>query len=219
MRSALALVLAVAAAAAGGSARAENDPSARIQAEIQAALPAELTVVDVRVPRALAGADGPIQVDWRRPARAGWLTLRVRIGDRSGWVRARAAAVTPVVVAARDLPVGAVIGEADVRIEMRPAGSAATIAGLEGVVGRAVRQPIASGAPLSPAALDRAAPLARGTPVTALVRRGRLAVTAAGTLERPAPIGQPTSVRLRSTGRVVRGRLIDSKTVLVEVSP
>jgi hypothetical protein len=38
-------------------------------------------------------------------------------------------------------------------------------------------------------------------------------------LERAAAVGEPTSVRLRATGRVVRGRLIDSQTVLVEVSP
>ncbi|HWM88609.1 MAG TPA: flagellar basal body P-ring formation chaperone FlgA [Kofleriaceae bacterium] len=211
---ALALALAVPAAA-------RADTSDRIRAEIDSALPAELRAVEIRVPKALssAGSDS-IQVDWSRPARPGWLSLRVRAGDRSGWVRARLAAVAATVVAARDLPAGHRIGEADVRVEMRPiAPGSQPIAGIEGVVGRALRQPAAAGAPLAQSALDRAAPMPRGHQVTALVRRGRLSISAAGVLERAAPIGQDTTVRLRATGRVVRGRLVDSRTVLLEVSP
>jgi flagella basal body P-ring formation protein FlgA len=107
-----------------------------------------------------------------------------------------------------------------VRVELRPAApGAATAAAVEEVVGRALRRPVAAGAPLPAAALERAAPFPRGHLVTALVRRGRLTISAAGALERPAPVGQPTAVRLRATGRVVRGRLVDPSTVLVEVSP
>jgi flagella basal body P-ring formation protein FlgA len=217
----LALCLGLAgAAAASGTALADVED--RIRGEIDAALPADLRAVEVRVPASLARAgSGAVAVDWSRPARPGWITLRVRAGDRSGWVRARLAAVLPTVVAARDLPAGHALGEADVRIELRPAAAGAppAIAGLEGVLGRALRQPIAAGAPVPAAALERSAPLPRGHQVTALVRRGRLAINAAGVLERAAAVGQPTSVRLRATGRVVRGRLIDSQTVLVEVSP
>jgi len=216
----LAACLALAAAAAPGLALAGAED--QIRAEIDAALPADLRAVEVRVPASLARAGaGAVAVDWSRPARPGWITLRVRAGERSGWVRARLAAVLPTVVAARDLPAGHAIGEADVRVELRPAaaGGPPAIAGLEGVLGRALRQPLAAGAAVPATALERSAPLPRGHRVTALVRRGRLAITATGVLERPAPVGQPTSVRLRATGRVVRGRLIDSHTVLVEVSP
>ncbi len=207
------------AAAAPGLARAGTEE--RIRAEIDGALPADLRAVELRVPASLARAgSGAVSVDWRRPARPGWITLRVRAGERTGWVRARLAAVQPTVVAARDLPAGHAVGEADVRVEPRPAAAgAAPIAGIEAVVGRALRQPVAAGAPVPAGALERAAPLPRGHQVTALVRRGNLAIAAAGVLERAAPIGQPTSVRLHATGRVVRGRLIDSHTVLVEVSP
>ncbi|HTE54147.1 MAG TPA: flagellar basal body P-ring formation chaperone FlgA [Kofleriaceae bacterium] len=227
MRVTLTLTLALAAAlalVAPGLARA--DSAERIRGEIQSALPAELTAIEVRVPRALADASdtAPVQVDWRRPARSGWLTLQVRIGQKSGWVRARVAAVSPTVVAVLDLPAGHVIAAADVKVELRPTGAAgaaraATLVGLEGVVGRALRAPVAAGAAVPAAALERAAPLPRGHPVKALVRRGGLSITTYGVLERPAPIGQTTLVRLRATGRVVRGRLIDSDTVLIEVSP
>lgn len=207
------------AAAAPGVARAGAEE--QIRAEIDGALPASLRAVEVRVPAQLARAGaGAFSVDWRRPARPGWITLRVRAGDRTGWVRARLAAVQPTVVAARDLPAGHAVGEADVRVELRPvAAGAAPIAGIEGVIGRALRQPVAAGAPVPAGALERAAPLPRGHQVTAIVRRGNLAVAAAGVLERAAPIGGPTSVRLHATGRVVRGRLVDPQTVLVEVSP
>jgi flagella basal body P-ring formation protein FlgA len=200
---------------------ARADTAEQIRAEIQSALPDELSAVEVRVPSSLAGAAAEqVVVDWQRPARPGWLTLRVRIGDRSGWVRARVAAVVPAVVAVRDLAAGHVIAEADVRVEMRPAaaGANAAIGGLEGAVGRALRQPVAAGATLPSGALERAAPLPRGHEVTALVRRGRLSISAAAVLERSAAIGQVTTARLRATGRVVRGRLIDSETILIEVS-
>jgi flagella basal body P-ring formation protein FlgA len=207
------------AAAAPGVARAGIEEE--IRAEIDGALPASLRAVEVRVPAHLARAgSGAVSIDWRRPARPGWITLRVRAGQRDGWVRARLASVQPTVVAARDLPAGHTVGDADVRIEQRPvAAGSDPIAGLEGVVGRALRQPVGAGAPFAAAALERAAPLPRGHQVTALVRRGNLAIAAGGVLERAAPIGHATSVRLHATGRVVRGRLIDSQTVLVEVSP
>lgn len=215
----LLLALALAGTAlAPASARA--DATDRIRTEIEAGLPDGLSAVEVVVPPRLASAgDGEITVDWRRPARPGWLTLRVRAGRSEGWVRARLAALASVVVAARDLPAGHTIGEDDVRVELRPAPAAnAAMAGVEGVVGRALRRPVAAGAPVPAAALERAAPLPRGQDVTAVVRRGRLSITAAGVLERPAPVGQATTVRLRATGRVVRGRLIDSHTVLIEVN-
>lgn len=189
-----------------------------IRAEIQAALPAELHAVEVRVPSALERAAGDVEVSWRRAARPGWLTLRVRVGDRSGWVRAHIARLVPSVVAARDLPAGHRIADADVRVEMRPAGRGETIAGVDGVVGRALRQPVAAGAALAAGSLERGAPLPRGHQVTARVERGRLSITASGVLERPAPIGGATQVRLRN-GHVVRGRLVDSNTVLIEGSP
>jgi flagella basal body P-ring formation protein FlgA len=188
-------------------------------------LPPELHAAEVRVPSSIErGPGGDVEVTWRRAARPGWLTLRVRVGDRAGWVRARLAAVLPAVVAARDLAAGHSIVEEDVRVEMRPAParaskSGAVMSGVEGVVGRVLRQPVAAGAPVPPGSLERSAPLPRGHQVTAQVRRGRLSISAAGVLERPASIGGPTLVRLRSSGHVVRGRLIDSHTVLIEVSP
>jgi flagella basal body P-ring formation protein FlgA len=200
---------------AAGPARA--DTAERVRAEIQSALPDELSAIEVRLPKALERESaGEVIIDWR-PARAGWLALKVRIGERAGWVRARVAAVAPAAIATRDLPAGHVVADVDIRVEMRPAGADA-IAGAEGAVGRALRRPVAAGAPLSASALERAAPLPRGHQVTALVRRGRLSVSTAGVLERAAPIGEATSVRLRATGRVVRGRLIDSQTVLIEGS-
>jgi len=213
------------AARADTAAAARADVGERIRIEVQAGLPAELSAIEVRLPAGLAGASAnpatPIAIDWSRAARPGWLTLRVTVGTRSGWVRARIAALSPSVVAVRDLPAGHVVGEEDVRVEMRPvaAHGGAAIAGLEGAVGRALRQPVSAGGVLLSGALERAAPFPRGQPVTALIRRGRLTISAAGVLERSAPIGQETTVRLRATGRVVRGRLIDSHTVLIEVSP
>jgi len=213
----LALALAAAALLAPGVARA--DATARIRAEIEAALPGDLRAVEVRVPSSLAGAGGAIAIDWSRPARPGWITLRVRAGERSGWVRTRLAALAATVVAARDLPAGHSMAEADVRVELRAASAGPVLAGVESVIGRALRQPVAAGAPIPAAALERAAPLPRGHQVNALVRRGRLSISAAGLLERPAPVGQTTTVRLRATGRIVHGRLVDSNTVIVEVSP
>jgi flagella basal body P-ring formation protein FlgA len=200
---------------------ARADVSDQIRAEIDAALPAQLRAVDLRVPASLASArSGAIAIDWRRPARPGWTTLRVQVGERSGWVRARLAALTATLIAVRDLPAGHTLDAADVRIEQRAAFTAnPSIDSIEGAIGRALRRPVAAGAAIPPAALERAAPLPRGHMVTAHIRRGSLSVSAAGVLERAAPIGSATSVRLRATGRVVRGRLVDAQTVVIEVSP
>lgn len=218
---ALGLAGALALGAPGAALAGSSD---RIQGEIQAALPAELGVVELRVPRPLEHIGGaPIHIDWRRPARPGWLTLKITAGARSGWVRARIAEITPVVVAIRALPAGHVIGPDDVAIETRAIDRRglrpSALVALEAAIGRTVRVAVGAGAAVPPGSLERAAPLPRGHIVKAVVRRGGLTIATAGALERPAPIGEATSVRLRSTGRVVPGRLIDSHTVLLEVTP
>ena len=210
------------ALALGAPAVALAGSSDRIQGEIQSALPAELGVVELRVPRPLEHiGDAPIQIDWRRPARTGWLTLRITAGAKSGWVRARIAQVTPVVIATRALPAGHVIGPDDVALEARAIdrpGPRAALLGVEAAIGRTVRVAVGAGAAVPPGSLERSAPLPRGHLVKALVRRGGLTISTAGALERPASIGAATTVRLRSTGRVVAGRLIDSHTVVLEVT-
>jgi flagella basal body P-ring formation protein FlgA len=217
----LLVALGLAGALALGAPVALAGPGDRIQGEIQSALPAELSVVELRVPRPLEHiGDAPIQIDWRRPARTGWLTLRVTAGAKSGWVRARLAQVIPVVIATRALPPGHVIGPDDVAVEARAVDRrGAALLGVEAAIGRTVRVAVGAGAAVPPGALERSAPLPRGHLVKAVVKRGGLTISTAGALERPASIGAATSVRLRSTGRVVQGRLIDSATVLLEMHP
>ena len=209
------------ALALGAPAAALAGSSDRIQGEIQSALPAELSVVELRVPRPLEHiGDAPIQIDWRRPARTGWLTLRVTAGAKNGWVRARIAQVTPVVIATRALPPGHVIGPGDVAVEARaverPGARGGALVGVEAAIGRTVRVAVGAGAAVPAGALERSAPLPRGHQVKAVIRRSGLTISTAGAMERPAAIGEATSVRLRSTGKVVPGRLIDSDTVLLE---
>jgi flagella basal body P-ring formation protein FlgA len=183
------------------------------QARVEASLPADLAVVDMELPRSLAKANGDVSVNWTSPPRVGWVSVQMQVGSKKGYARVQLAKVRSVAVAKRPLLKGAKVGAGDVAIEAR---GVADHDGLETLpVGAEIVRDVPAGELVREADVARPAPLARGTKVLVVVRRGGISVSTSGQLERPARPGDETQVRL-AAGRLLAGRLTDSATVVVE---
>lgn len=209
---------------------AHATPPARatgVEAQVAAAaarqLPAGLALTDVRVPRALAGAAdaADVVVTFVTAPRAGRASVKVALRDaaghtRAGWATLVVARVRTVLVAARALPAGATLAAGDVITADRPDGGPA---GLElapdALIGATLTDALAAGAALPAGAVTLPAPVARGAAVRVIVRRGAIAITARGTLERSARPGERVATRVAATDRVVEGRLVGADTVVV----
>lgn len=70
---------------------------------------------------------------------------------------------------------------------------------------------------LTVSALAAKADLSRGSPLTVIVRRGGVEITAAGVAGADADVGGTLPVTIRETGRVIKAQLIEpSRAILVE---
>ncbi len=116
----------------------------------------------------------------RREARPARLDLRLVLGLAIAlvaflagiWVYSEGRPqTTSILVAARDLPAGAVIGEGDLRVEQSPVSrtlQAALVSDRSQVVGKATARPIASGEPILTSSLAQGLPLEEGEMAVAL---------------------------------------------------
>jgi flagella basal body P-ring formation protein FlgA len=213
MSRAVAIVILVFAANASAATVTEK----AAQARVEASLPADLAVVKLELPRALARATGDVSVTWPSPPRLGWVSIQILVGSRKGYARVQLQKVRQVVVARRPLLKGGRIGAADLAVEPR---GVAEGDGLEtppsALVGSEITRDVPAGELVRDADVARPAPLARGARVTVLVRRGNVTVSTSGQLERAARPGDETQVRLLAASRLLSGRLLDGATVLVE---
>lgn len=116
----------------------------------------------------------------RREARPARLDLRLVLGLAIAlvaflagiWVYSEGRPqTTSILVAARDLPAGAVIGEGDLRVEQSPVSrtlQAALVSDRSQVVGKVAARPIASGEPILTSSLAQGLPLEEGEMAVAL---------------------------------------------------
>jgi flagella basal body P-ring formation protein FlgA len=208
----LALVVLLFAAPAFASTATEK----AAQARVEASLPADLAVVALELPRALAQAKGDVVVTWTSAPRLGWVSVQIEVGSKKGYARVRLERVRQVVVARRPLLKGSRVTAADVGIEPRGVKEGEGIeAPIAAVVGSEITRDVPAGELVRNGDIARPAPLARGTKITVLVRSGGVTVSTGGLLERAARPGEDTQVRLNG-GRLLAGRVLDQNTVLVE---
>ncbi len=225
----LATVVATAAAVValfGGRAHATPAEAARgveaeVAAQVRAGLPAGLAIVDVDVPAALVAARGDVTVELRGGLRAGRVSFRVAVTHgkkvRQGWARIELGQLRPVLVARQDLAVGDRLDGGQVTREQRPVAAAqACDLPASALVGARARRAVAAGDLVACQTIERPAPVARGTAIRVVVRRGAVSVAAPGTLEQSARPGELTQARLTNGQRLVRGRLVDGNTFVME---
>jgi flagella basal body P-ring formation protein FlgA len=230
------LVLAPAGAQAERSAPVDPAPppqmaslpvAGQVQALAQRKLSARLAVVAVTLSGRLASLTVDAEVtalSWRGAPGPGWLVVQVRVrtpGGREelGWARIEICERRRVLVAARALARGGVVRDGDLVTEERAVDrregwdiAPSALAGAE------ILADVPIGAVLDSHAIAEPAPVARGTVLRVVVRRGAVVVSASGKLERQARPGELTSVRLGNQ-RVVRGRLDDPTTLIVGETP
>lgn len=137
--------------------------------------------------------------------------------ERSVTVNFRINAQREVVVALRELPRRAIVGEADVRVETRraerlPPGAARD---LRDVLGKEVVRPLAPGEPLTAAALSTPRVVRRGAPVTLLLDGQGFRIVAKGLAQEDGAVGESIRVLNRASRKELVGRVEDDGTVRV----
>ncbi len=215
MKSVAALLLLVATASA-----APVDETVR--AQLLPALPADTDVAKVYLPANLAKLDvdpADVIVELPRELRVGRRSVKVTVrGQRAVFVPVSVAQLADVAIAEHPLAVGDTITAADVRIETRAVEGTALANGTA-VVGSKVAKAVAAGTAIAPGDITLPPPLPRGTQVAVEIRRGRVTIRGAGTLELVARPGESATVRLAQTKTIVRGTLVAPATVVVGELP
>ncbi|HKA86169.1 MAG TPA: flagellar basal body P-ring formation chaperone FlgA [Haliangiales bacterium] len=204
-----------------GAAEAKGVQSA-IEAAAARVIPADLAVTGVTVPPSLPWPRGAVaSVEWRTAPRAGKMSVRVAVYQKEkivgqGWAQLDIAPVREVVVARRALRAGDPVAAADVARERRPSteGGAWEV-DPQVLVGSPAMRDIRAGEVVTKIMVAGPPPIARGTGVDVVARRGGVVVSTRGTLERAARPGEATVARTAS-GLLVKGRLADAHTLIVE---
>ena len=188
-----------------------------------AAVTGDLRVVGVVVPGYLAKVKHPraLSVRWRTAPRVGNMTVQVvvdtRRGERRGWVRLTIRARAKIAVARHDLPQGHVVARDDLEVVHRAVDGVPPPPPLA-LIGAKVTKAVAKQAVIRASDVQMPAPVARGTDVAVVVRRGRLEIRTRGVLQTASLPGRVVRIRLASSGKVAAARLVDRTTaVLVRV--
>jgi flagella basal body P-ring formation protein FlgA len=181
-----------------------------IGAQVRAVLPADLVLTKVIVPAHLADKEwSSVNAELRTAPRAGDASIAVALVGASGehvstWARIKVARDVPMVVAMRPLQAGAKLDYGDLSQPV--------------FIGATLERDIAAGAKIERADVILAPPLPRGKVLRVLSRFGGIEIAAPGTLERPARIGEPASARVSGALKIVRGRLHDADTLIIDGS-
>ncbi|MBI4509609.1 MAG: flagellar basal body P-ring formation protein FlgA [Deltaproteobacteria bacterium] len=156
-----------------------------------------------------------VVVEWKRPPAVGAQTVRVAFvqDDRveRSFARVDLAELRVVARAKRDLLPGEQIDEVDFELTWMDVGRLRA-ARIGHVRGATLVRSVDKGDVICMGDLAPLPPVARGSRVTAVVRRGAIEVMSGGALEDDARLGDPVRVRL-DTGRVVTGSMVDHETV------
>ena len=218
----LAVPVALGAVAHATPVAAARGMEAEVAARVAAGVPAGLAIIDVTVPAGLAGTRGDVAVELRGGLRAGRTSVKVTVtragrSVKTGWASVQLESLRPVLVARRPLASGDRLDANAVAIEQRPVDAASACdLPASALAGAHVRASVATGGLIACASIERAAPVARGSAIRVLVKRGNVQVMASATLETSARPGEVAQARLEGSQRLVRGRMTDAGTLLME---
>ncbi|MCR9162739.1 MAG: flagellar basal body P-ring formation chaperone FlgA [Nannocystaceae bacterium] len=206
-----------------------TDPFAETREEVQRTiveqlepdLPTNLLIGEVSVPATFVpGEDDEVRAKWRRVPKEGNAFALVEL-ERNGLVQRRAfvriklVAVHEVLVAQRELAEGDVISEGDIALEPRIGDDGIALSPVS-LVGSTVLEDVEFGQLMNAANLELPPPVARGSSVKVVVRVGGARIESHGRLEVTARPGEQVRVRVRATRKVVKGLLVNAKTVEME---
>ncbi|HEY4243350.1 MAG TPA: flagella basal body P-ring formation protein FlgA [Kofleriaceae bacterium] len=193
-----------------GAAHADT-VQAIVRAKVEAALPEDLGVAHVFVPRELEAVDtdaSRVAVEIPAGLGAGHPSVRVTVrGHKAAAVPLSIAALVECAVAQRELQPGDAITAADVAVARR-AMDAVAFANPALLDGATAAHVIAAGATIGARDVVLPPPLPRGTSVAIEVHRGAVTIRGTGTLESAARPGQPAIALLVATRTVVHGTLV-----------
>ncbi len=155
----------------------------------------------------------------------GWgnanLALIVRVDgrvERNVPVKVEVEAFAEMVVAARPLEHGQIIGAADVAVQKRGLSrlQGRFVRSVEEVVGKRVRTAVRGNNPIRPDNLERVPLVKSGQLVTIIAESGTLRITAAGKARNAGAEGDTIMVRNLSSQKEFPARVIDGETVKVD---
>ncbi len=223
----LAVILAWAVPATASPRPALAATTATLTAQLEAAvrdragLPADarVTITDVRASDRSDPSDARVHsVTLPEGERGtGLVAARVELDDGRGattWIRARVDVEAPALVAARPLARGTVLRTEDLEramVTLRPDHLAAK----HEAIGRVLERSMRAGDPVRARWLREPVLIERGSLVRAVVRRGQVVAEADAEALDDASAGEVIRVRMVSSGRAVRVRVIDGRRVEV----
>ena len=166
-----------------------------------------------------AAPDTPFSVEWKTAPRSGSNSVRITFdlpeGSARRWAFVRLAPAVPVLVYRRALPAGHALTEADLAVVRRPRAQGLDLLP-SSLVGRALSRPVSAQEPVSRHSVRLPAPVPGQTPVDVVARVGLVEVRLNGFLDRAVRPGARGKVRVSSSGRTLRGRLLDADTFLLD---
>ncbi len=186
--------------------------------QLEPDLPLNLLIGEVSVPATFVPEEGDeVRAKWRRTPKEGNAFALVELMrndrvQRRAFVRVKLLAVHEVLVAQRELAEGDVIGEGDIALEPRIGTEGISLVPVS-LVGSTLLKDVEFGQLINATNLELPAPVARGSAVKVVVNVGSARIESHGRLEETARPGEQVRVRVRATRKVVRGVLLDAKTV------
>jgi flagella basal body P-ring formation protein FlgA len=193
-----------------------------VQAAAERVMPEGLAIVGVTVSKTLPWPKGAVaSLEWHTAPKAGRMSVMLAVYHHekiigNGWAQLEIAPLRDVVVAKRDLRAGDLVMLGDVAREKRPTKDrGAWEVDPDVLAGAVTMRDIRVGEILTKTTVAGPPPIARGSGVDVVAKRGSVTVSTRGTLERAARPGESTAARTAS-GLLVRGRLVDARTLLVD---
>ena len=165
-----------------------------------------------------ANPNTPVSVEWKTAPRPGSnsvrLTFQLPKEPTRRWAFVRLATADPVLVYRRALPAGHVLARSDLAIANKPRG-----VGLDllpsSLVGKVLSRTVSANEPVAEDSVTLSPPVPGQSPVDIIARVGLVEVRLSGVLDRAVRVGARGKVRVSSSGRTLRGRLVDTSTFVL----
>jgi flagella basal body P-ring formation protein FlgA len=134
------------------------------------------------------------------------------------WVKAELRVFAEVVVASQPLTAQEIVKHGDVRLERRDISGlqARPFARMDDVIGQQVARSIAVNETLTQNKLERPTVMRRGSAVTLIYETGTLRVETPGVAEENGRTGELVQVKNPSSGKLLRGKVIDGRMVRID---
>lgn len=192
----------------------------QVMQEVERSLPKGLRVASLQLPSSLerqATRRDVVALRWRRPPGPGRAVVQVILHKRSGrikkgWARINIVRFEGVLVASVDLEAGAIVQAGQLELVERALDKGHELQFEPAyLVGSRVVMSVKAGEPILASDISMPIPIARGTPVRIMIRRGGVVVTSSGVLETKTNVGAETRVRV--AGKLIAGKLVRSDLV------